>query len=118
MSDPKSYPDSTFPQNDDAGDGVETTGNNAAQGRRGKHVFIILVVSLALVVVALFGVFFLNLGPLSTNQGAGGQSGTNNPNAAAQFHTAPPSPKQAPPGAPSTTGTPQSSDTRGANTTS
>ena len=101
-----------------AGDGVETTGNNAAQGRRGTHTLKVLIVSLVLVVGVLFGLYALNHRALSTNQGAGGQSGTNNPNAAAEFHTAPPSPKQAPPGAPSTTGdSAVSTDTRGANTT-
>ncbi len=101
-----------------AGDGVETTGNNAAQGRRGMHTFVVLIVSLVLVVIVLFGLYALNHKALSTNQGAGGQSGTNNPHAAAEFHTAPPSPKQAPPGAPSTTGDSRvSTDTRGANTT-
>ena len=85
-----------------AGDGVETTGNNAAQGRTGTHTLKVLLASLALVVVVLFGLYALNHHALSTNQGAGGQSGTNNPAAAAQFHQAPPSPKQAPPGMPST----------------
>lgn len=85
-----------------AGDGVETTGNNAAQGRRGTHTLKVLIASLGLVVVVLFGLYFANHHALSTNQGAGGQSGTNNPNAAAEFHQAPPSPKQAPPGMPST----------------
>lgn len=84
------------------GDGVETTGNNAAQGRRGTHTFKVLIASLVLVVVALFGLYALNHHSLSSNQGAGGQSGTNNPHAAAEFHQAPPSPKQAPPGMPST----------------
>ena len=85
-----------------AGDGVETTGNNAAQGRTGKRTFRILGASLALVVLAFFGLYVLNHRALSTNQGAGGQSGTNNPAAAAEFHQSPPSPKQAPPGMPST----------------
>ncbi len=87
-----------------AGDGVETTGANAAQGGRGKHALTILIVSGVLVLLGLFGIYFANLKSLSTNQGAGGQSGTNNPAAAAMFNTSPPSPKQAPPGAPSTTG--------------
>ena len=85
-----------------AGDGVETTTNNARQGVTGTGASKVLMVSLALVVVVLFGLYFLNHRALSTNQGAGGQSGTNNPAAAAQFHQAPPSPKQAPPGMPST----------------
>ena len=84
------------------GSGVETTGVNAAQGRRGTHTLKVLLASLVLVVIALFGLYALNHRALSTNQGAGGQSGTNNPHAAAEFHTAPPSPKQAPPGMPST----------------
>lgn len=111
-----SDPNSPFPQTDDAGDGVETTGNNAAQGRWGKHTFIVLIASLTLVVLALFGIYFANLKSLSTNQGAGGQSGTNNPAASAMFKTAEPSPKQAPPGAPSTTGGPEGTDTRTGNT--
>ena len=110
-----SDPNSPFPQTDAAGDGVETTRNNAAQGRWGKHTFIVLIVSLSLVVLALFGIYFANLPRLSTNQGAGGQSGTNSAANAAKFNTAPPSPKQAPPGAPSTAGG-QGSDTRTGNT--
>lgn len=98
-----------------AGDGVETTGNNAAQGRTGTHTFKVLIASLALVVVVLFGLYALNHKALSTNQGAGGQSGTNNPAAAAQFHQAPPSPKQAPPGMPSTEPS-GGGDSRAANT--
>ena len=98
-----------------AGNGVETTGNNAAQGRRGMHTFRVLIASLALVVVVLFGLYALNHHALSTNQGAGGQSGTNNPAAAAVFHQAPPSPKQAPPGMPSTEPS-GGGDSRAANT--
>lgn len=85
-----------------AGDGIETTGNNAAQGRRGTHTFWVLIASTALVVVVLFGIYFYNHHRLSTNQGAGGESGTNNPNAAAEFHANPPSPKQTTPGMPGT----------------
>jgi hypothetical protein len=100
-----------------AGDGVETTGNNAAQGRTGTHTFKVLIASLILVVLVLFGLFFFALPHLSSNQGAGGQSGTNNPAAAAMFNTDTSAPKQAPPGAPSTTGGPQGTDTRTGNTT-
>ena len=112
MSDPNGG--RSGPVTNAAGDGVETTGVNAAQGRRGKHTFTILIVSLALVLLGLFGIYFANLKSLSSNQGAGGQSGTNNPAAAAMFNTSPPSPKQAPPGAPSTTGQATgTSETRG-----
>lgn len=104
------------PVTDAAGDGVETTGVNAAQGRSGTQTFKVLVASLVLVVVVLFGLFFFALPRLSTNQGAGGQSGTNNPAVAAQFNTDTSAPKQAPPGAPSTTGGPQGTDTRTGNT--
>ena len=97
------------------GDAVETTGDNAAQGRGGTHTFKVLIASLVLVVIALFGLFFFALPRLSTNQGAGGQSGTNNAKAAAMFNTDTSAPKQAPPGAPSTTGGPQGTDTRTAN---
>lgn len=83
-----------------AGDGVEVSGRSAAQGRTGSRTFIILIVSLVLVVAALFGMFALHAPALSTNHGEGGQSGAGA--AARQFHEAPPSPKQAPPGAPST----------------
>ena len=85
-----------------AGDGVETTSSNARQGVTGTGASRVLLISLALVVVVLFGLYFLNHHALSTNQGAGGQSGTNNPAAAAAFHQAPPTHKQAPPGMPST----------------
>ena len=81
---------------DGTGDGVQVSGRDAAGGRTGSRTFVILIASLALVVVALFGMFALHAPALSRGGTSGGQSGAGA--AARQFHEAPPSPKPGPPG--------------------
>ena len=109
QSDPNTPGDSN-PATNPAGDGVVITEKAASQGRTGVRTFAILVVSLILVVLALFGLFGLHAGRLSDKgPGGAGQSGADNHAEAAIFNAPEPSPKQAPPGAPSTTG--QTADT-------
>lgn len=81
---------------DGTGDGVEVSGRAAAGGRTGSRTFVILISSLALVVLALFGMFALHAPSLSRGGSSGGQSGAGA--AGRQFHEAPPSPKPSPPG--------------------
>lgn len=115
MSDDKAVgiePDETLatstadPVHNPAGDGIEVSDAAAAQGGTRTGMVKVLGASIALVVLILFGLYFFHLGPLSTNRGAGGQSGLTSQSQAEQFHAAPPSPKQAPPGAPSMTQAP------------
>lgn len=99
---PTSRPDPTAAPGatDAAGDGVQLSGTRAAQGRTGRPVLVVLICSVALVVVALFGIWALHAPGLAQGGASGGQSG-----AGAQgrrFDTPPPSPKQSPPGTPST----------------
>lgn len=81
-----------------SGAGVEVSGRQAAQGRSGSRTFVILIVSTLLIVVAMFGIYFLHLGALSTHKGAGPESGVTNHTEADMFHTPPPSPKPGVPG--------------------
>lgn len=66
---------------------------DASQGRRGTGVFRILIVSLSLAVIVLFGLFALHGRRLSTNHGAGGQAGIVSHAQANVFHTPEPAPK-------------------------
>ena len=111
-------PNARGPITNAAGDGVETTGVNAAQGRRGTHTLRVLAASLLLVVLVLFGLYFMNRPHLNTNGGAGGSSGTNNANAAAEFHTDTSVVKQTTAGMPATEpGAAGAGESRAANTT-
>lgn len=102
MTDPNAPADSSAAPGatNAAGDGVRISGRRAAQGRTGGRTLLILVASGALVVVALFGAFALHAGGLGQGGTSGGQSGAGA--AGRVFNTPPPSPKQSPPGTPST----------------
>lgn len=102
MTDPNSRPDSTAAPGatNAAGDGVQISGRRAAQGRTGSRALVILLVSGALVVVALFGAFALHASGLAKGGASGGQSGAGP--AGRAFNTPEPSPKQSPAGTPST----------------
>lgn len=82
-----------------AGDGVERTVNQARAGQRTGRVIWILVISLILVTVALFGIWALRAPQLASPKSGNAKSPE-----AASFNAPEPSPKQAPPGMPSTTG--------------
>ena len=84
-----------------AGDGMETTGSAAKQGGRGMHAFRILIGSLLLVLVALFGIYALNAGHKAAGGGA-----RENPAAGRQFDQPAPSPKQPAPAPPATSTAP------------
>ncbi len=84
-----------------AGDGVQISGARAAQGRTGSRAFVILIASLVLVVLALFGMFALHAPGLAKGGTSGGQSGASAP-AATVFNTPQVGPKQSPPNTPST----------------
>ena len=62
-------PGDSDPVNNPAGDGVNITESNVAQGRSGTRTFAILIVSLVLVVMVLFGLFGLHA-PRSANSSA------------------------------------------------
>ena len=83
----------------DAGDGVEISVNDARSGARSGRVIWILVISLALVTVALLGLWALKSGDMSK-----GTAGAQRSMEGAAFNAPQPSPKQAPPDMPSTTG--------------
>lgn len=69
------------------------TPREASQGRKGTGVLRILIISLVLVVIVLFGLFALHGTQLSTNHGAGGQSGIVSHAQANSFHAPEPAPK-------------------------
>ena len=52
-----------------------SSGVDAAQGRTGSRTFIILIVSIALVLLAMFAAFAFNSHGLNAHQGVGGQTG-------------------------------------------
>lgn len=63
---------------------------DARQGRRGRHVLMILVVSLGLIVVIYGIIWLMNAGPLSNKHG----SAQADPAAAATYSAPAPAPKQ------------------------
>ena len=86
----------------DAGDGVEVTVNQARGGQRSGRIIWILVISLIFVTVALLGIWLLRAPQLGSakdgNEKAASARDISN------FQSPQPSPKQAPPDMPSTTG--------------
>ena len=74
----------------------------ARQGRRGRHVLMILIISLGLVIIAFAAIWFMNAGRLGAVDGSKEAEAP----AAAVFNAPEPAPKQddtgAPPSAPAT----------------
>ena len=100
--DPNGRPDATAAPGatNNAGDGVQLSGARSAQGRIGSRGFIILIVSTAAVFIALFGVWALSAGKLAKGGTSGGASGAGA--LSREFDRTAGSPKQSPPGTPST----------------
>lgn len=78
---------------------VETSGNDAAQGRTGTRTLRVLIISVVLIVV-VFAALYAVLGrKTASHPEGGGQSGTDSHAAANAFHTAPASPEPVAPAA-------------------
>ena len=90
MSDPHSHPADPDPAPE------ILTETEATQSVRGTGLFRVLAISLALVVVVLFGLYALNARRLSTNGGAGGQSGVTSHAQSDSFNAPEPAPKPDP----------------------
>lgn len=86
----------------DAGDGVEVTVNQARGGQRSGRIIWILVISLVFVTVALLGIWLLRAPQLGSAKD-GSEKATHSADVNS-FQAPQPSPKQAPPDMPSTTG--------------
>jgi flagellar basal body-associated protein FliL len=93
MSNVTPTPIPTHPPVNDAGDGQVISERQAKQGNRGRHMFVVLGVSVALAVVAMFGIWGLHAPKMNA---AAHASGASKAAAAQTFDAGPSQPKPAP----------------------
>lgn len=99
MPDPTPFePGDANPTTNPGGDGVNVSSNEAAQGRSGLQILIVLVVSIVLAAIVLFAVFGAHARKHADNTAGGATTVAPNTTAADTFN-APPAdaPKQNPP---------------------
>ena len=93
MSDVTPTPIRNVPPVNDAGDGQVISERQVKQGGRGKHMFVVLAVSIVLAIVVMFGIWSLHAPKMNA---AAHQSGASKAAAAQTFDTGPSQPKPTP----------------------
>jgi flagellar basal body-associated protein FliL len=93
MSNVTPTPIRNAPPVNDAGDGQVISERQVKQGSRGKHMFVVLAVSIVLAIVVMFGIWSLHAGKMND---AAHASGASKAAASQTFDTGPSQPKPAP----------------------